>query len=116
VNVNQFRNQEGNLPKAHHEFHSVRLERTKQRKLKQIFMKAIMHGVFLSMLFVTAFSNRNLNCFNYQVALRTLISNPKAVKFYHISCLYEWIIEKKTEILIYCSRLFESINYGAGWL
>jgi hypothetical protein len=79
VSASQFRNQEGMLPKDHHEFHTVRLERTKQRKLKQIFTKAIMHGVFLSMLFITAYSTRNLNCYNYQVALNAMISNPNAV-------------------------------------
>jgi Na+/H+ antiporter NhaA len=82
----QFLNQDIYLPKADHEFHTVRLERTKQRKLKQIFVKAIMHGVFLSALFITAYSRRNLNSYNYQTALNTLISNPNAVISYFFLC------------------------------
>jgi hypothetical protein len=81
VTASQFRDQDRMLPKDHQEFHTVRLERTKQRKLKQILIKAIMHGVFLSALFITAFSTRNLNCYNYKEALRNLISNPNAVNF-----------------------------------
>jgi hypothetical protein len=86
VRARDFRNKDGLLPKAHHELHAVRLELTKQRKLKYILLKAIMQGIFLSMLFITAYSNRNLNCYKYQAALSTLISDPSSVNIF--ICLF----------------------------
>ncbi len=51
----------------------IRKERLKERKLKMIIKKLVLNSIFLWILYLTAFSNRDLNSFRYQNSLRNLI-------------------------------------------
>jgi hypothetical protein len=50
----------------------IRKEKIKEKKLKEVVKNVIFQGMFLWILFVTAFSNRDLNCFRYQNSLKNL--------------------------------------------
>jgi hypothetical protein len=61
------------LPSADVDLKEIRLDRLKQQKLKNILKKALLHSIFLWILFVTAFSNRDLNSYKYQFSLKQSI-------------------------------------------
>jgi hypothetical protein len=61
------------LPSAESDLKDIRLDRLKQKKLKDILKKAFLHAMFLWILYVTAFSNRNLNSYIYQSSLKKTI-------------------------------------------
>jgi hypothetical protein len=92
LNIKYFRNVDTILPKAHSELSAIRLERVKQRKLKYVFLKAFMHAVFLSILFIIAYSSRDVNNYRYLLSLNTLFTNSTN-PFYSIhnvilNCVY----------------------------
>jgi hypothetical protein len=55
----------------------MRRERLRERKLKEIVKKLIYQSIFLWILYVTAFSNRELNSYRYQSSLRNLMTNKQ---------------------------------------
>jgi hypothetical protein len=81
LNVKYFRNEDTLLPQSSGDMKEIRLERLKERKLKEVLKKAIMHSIFLMVLYATAFSNRNLNCFKYQSVLNNQITKANTQSF-----------------------------------
>jgi hypothetical protein len=53
----------------------IRLERRQERIVKAIFKKLFLHSIFLWILYVTAFSNRDLNSYKYHSSLSKIITN-----------------------------------------
>jgi hypothetical protein len=53
----------------------IRLERKKERIVKDILKKLFLHSIFLWILYVTAFSNRDLNSFKYHSSLSKIMTN-----------------------------------------
>ncbi len=75
------------LPSAEADLKEIRLERLKQQKLKNILKKAFLHAMFLWILFITAFSNRDLNSYIYQKSLKQSIGHVtnKAMNINNVS-------------------------------
>jgi hypothetical protein len=61
------------------ELEFIRKQRIREQKLKGIIKRLVVHSIFLTFLFITAFSVRNTNSFNYQNALTTLFNDYPAV-------------------------------------
>jgi hypothetical protein len=66
------------LPSEESDLKDIKLDRLKQKKLKDILKKAFLHAIFLWILYVTAFSNRDLNSYKYQDSLLQAIGHVKA--------------------------------------
>jgi hypothetical protein len=59
---------------SEHSVEYIRRDRIKQRKVKEILKKLVLHSMFLWILYVTAFSNRDLNSYRYQKSLASLMA------------------------------------------
>ncbi len=82
------------LPSAESELRNIRMDRLKEKKIKNIIKKAFLHSMFLWILYVTAFSNRDLNTHKYQASLKetmchvkTAASRIDSVIFYFIRAI-----------------------------
>jgi hypothetical protein len=53
----------------------IRIERKKQQTVKNILKKLFLHSMFLWILYVTSFSNRDLNSYKYQSSLKKILTN-----------------------------------------
>jgi hypothetical protein len=53
----------------------IRRERLRERKLRELAKRVFLHSMFLWILYVTAYSNRDLNSYRYQNALKTLMTD-----------------------------------------
>jgi hypothetical protein len=55
----------------------IRKERLRERKFKEIAKKVLLHSTFLWILYVTAYSNRDLNSYRYAHSLKSLLTNTE---------------------------------------
>jgi hypothetical protein len=76
--IENFRSLNNAQPATSVELRDVRLERLKQRKLKQVLKRIVLNSVFLFVLYATAMSNRDLNSYRYQDSLARNIANSQS--------------------------------------
>jgi hypothetical protein len=96
-------------------FDYMRRQRLKERKLKEILKKLFLHSMFLWVLFVTAFSNRELNCFKYQNSLKKLFTDTHSSdlaqsvkKIQNINQFWLWMSDSLPYKLKYAENMFNS--------
>jgi hypothetical protein len=58
----------------------VKKKRMTEKKIKETLKRVFVHAIFLTFLFITAVSVRNVNSFNYQAALQNLFIDGSLVR------------------------------------